>query len=132
VRGTKPNLATDPKGMGAIPRPPVDLGKDAKAEWRRAAPLLVERRIITDGDLASLENYCAAIGAAREARRIVAREGMTFMGTSGPKRHPAVGIMLESMGVANRLAAELGLTPVSRSRPAIREDVADEDDGLDL
>ncbi|WP_410824836.1 P27 family phage terminase small subunit, partial [Methylobacterium oryzisoli] len=69
----------------------------------------------------------------REARRLIAREGMTFMGASGPKRHPAVGVMNEAMGLALRLAAELGLTPVSRSRPAIRDDEHDdEDDALGL
>lgn len=127
MRGTKPHLASDPNGMASVPKAPTFLGKDAKAEWRRVTPLLVERRILTDGDLGTLESYATAIGTVREARRVIEREGMTFMGASGPKRHPAVGVMNEAMGLALRLAAELGLTPVSRSRPAIRDD--DHEDG---
>lgn len=49
------------------------------------------------------------------------------------KRSPAAGIVAEFSGLALRLAAELGLTPVSRSRPAIRDDEGDdEDDALGL
>lgn len=133
MRGTKPHLASDPNGMATIPKAPAFIGKDARAEWRRVVPLLVERRILTDADLGTLESYAIAIGTVREARRVIAREGMTFMGASGPKRHPAVGVMNEAMGLALRLAAELGLTPVSRSRPAIRDDDHDDlDDDLGL
>lgn len=38
----------------------------------------------------------------------------------------------KAMASARQLAAELGLTPVSRSRPAIREDQDDEPDPLDV
>jgi P27 family predicted phage terminase small subunit len=43
------------------------------------------------------------------------------------KRNPAVGIQSDAMTRARLLAAELGLTPVSRSRPAIRDDADDDD-----
>lgn len=133
MRGTKPNLSSDPSGMATVPRPPSWLSKDAKAEWRRVAPLLIERRILTDADLGTLENYCNAIGIVRAAQRDLAKNGLTFVTASGQvKRNPAVGIVAEFSGMALRHAAELGLTPVSRSRPAIREDGDDEDDGLDL
>ena len=44
------------------------------------------------------------------------------------KRNPAVGIQSDAMTRARLLAAELGLTPVSRSRPAIRDDDPEDDD----
>lgn len=129
MRGTKPNLASDPKGMAAIPRPPAWLSKDAKAEWRRVVPLLVERHILTDADLGTLENYANAIGTVRLAQRELAASGLVFVTTSGQvKRNPAAGIVAEFSGLALRLAAELGLTPVSRSRPAIRDDEGDDED----
>ena len=133
MRGTKPHLVSDPSGLAAVPRPPSWLSKDAKAEWRRVVPLLVERRILTDGDLGTVANYCNAIATVRQAQAELAR-GLTFevKATGQVKRHPAAGIVAEFSGLALRLAAELGLTPVSRSRPAIRDDGDDEDDGLDL
>ena len=48
----------------------------------------------------------------------------------GIKRNPAVGIQSDAMTRARLLAAELGLTPVSRSRPSIRDD-GDDDSLLD-
>ncbi len=48
------------------------------------------------------------------------------------KRNPAVGIQSDAMTRARLLAAELGLTPVSRSRPANPDDEEDEDDLSDL
>ncbi len=134
MRGTKPALASDPKGLAAIPKPPAWLSKDAKAEWRRVTPLLVERRILSDADLGTLENYANAIGNVRIAQRELAKSGLVFVTPSGQvKRSPAAGIVAEFSGIALRLAAELGLTPVSRSRPAIRDDDHDdEDDDLGL
>jgi P27 family predicted phage terminase small subunit len=133
VRGTKPHLAADPDGLAAVPRPPAWLGRDAKGEWKRVVPLLVERRILTDGDLGTVANYCNAIGTVRQAQEELARTGLTFVSSTGQmKRNPAAGIVAEFSGLALRLAAELGLTPVSRSRPAIRDDEHDEDDGLDV
>lgn len=134
MRGTKPHLAADPNGLAAIPRPPSWLGKDAKAEWRRVVPLLVERRILTDGDLGTVANYANAIGTVRAAQAELARTGLCFVTSSGQmKRNPAAGIVAEFSGLALRLAAELGLTPVSRSRPAIRDDLDDDlDDDLGL
>ena len=132
MRGTKPHLAADPSGLAAIPRPPAWLGKDAKAEWRKVVPLLVERRILTDGDLGTVANYCNAIAIACQANRELSK-GLTFETAAGMvKRHPAAGIVAEFAGLALRLAAELGLTPVSRSRPAIRDDDRHDEDELGL
>jgi P27 family predicted phage terminase small subunit len=129
MRGRKPNLTTDSGALREAPRPPTWLSKDAKAEWRRILPGLIERRIVTDGDLGTLENYCCAIGAVRECERILQRDGHVVDTDRGPKRHPASTAMKDGMTIARQLAAELGLTPVSRSRPSVRDD-SDEDDLL--
>lgn len=128
MRGTKPNLKIDAKAVRTALRAPAWLSKDAKAEWNRVMPLLVERRILTDADLGSLENYCVAIGQVREMERTLQKDGHVVFIDGVPKRHPAVGIQSDAMTRARLLAAEMGLTPVSRSRPAIRDD--DEDDSL--
>lgn len=92
-------------------------------------PDLVDRRILTVADLGGLENYCVAIGTIREMERVLQREGYTYVTDKGMiKRHPAGVILSDAMTRARLLAAELGLTPVSRSRPAIRDD--EDDDSL--
>ena len=124
MRGVKPQLVVSNDAVTKAPAPPSWLSVEAKKEWRRVMPILVERRILTTADLGSLESYCSSIGVMREAQAILNVEGLVLDG----KRHPAFGIMNAAQTTARLSAAELGLTPVSRSRPAIRED--DDDDGL--
>ena len=99
------------------------MSKDAKTEWRRILPALVERRVLTDADLGSVENYCISIGRARELERLIQRA-----------IDPALcRLQDKAIATARQLAAELGLTPVSRSRPSVRESNNDSDDSpLDL
>lgn len=127
MRGVKPHLVVDNAAVSKAPPVPTWLSKDAKAEWRRVVPILVERRILTTADLGSLENYCTAIGQVREMERQLQRDGHVIDTDKGLKRHPAVGIQSDAMTRARLLAAELGLTPVSRSRPALRGESAGDD-----
>lgn len=123
MRGTKPHLVIDNDAVRTAPAAPAWLSKDAKAEWKRVMPILVERKILTVADLASFENYCVAIGTVRDMERTLQAAGYTYVTEGGAiKRHPAVAIQSDAMTRARLLAAELGLTPVSRSRPAIRDD----------
>ncbi|WP_020187101.1 phage terminase small subunit P27 family [Methylopila sp. 73B] len=128
MRGPKPALRQDAAAVADVPRAPTWLTKDAKAEWRRIMPLLVERRILTDADMGSVENYCLAIGQVRIAQRTIDADGLTTTTATGLRAHPAVKIQSDAMTRARLLAAELGLTPVSRSRPSIREDQTAADD----
>jgi P27 family predicted phage terminase small subunit len=127
MRGRKPVLQGDANAFAEPLNPPSWLSKDAKAEWRRIMPDLTKRRILTTADLGSLENYCIAIATVRVTERALQAEGLTYATDKGViKRHPATAIQAESMTRARLLAAELGLTPVSRSRPSIRDDNDDE------
>lgn len=136
MRGVKPRLVVDNAAVSKAPPAPGWLSKDAKAEWRRVVPILVERRILTTADLGSLENYCTAIGQVREMERHLQGHGHVFeafkekdgeLVSTGLKRNPAVGIQSDAMTRARLLAAELGLTPVSRSRPSVRGESAGDD-----
>ncbi|WFU69439.1 phage terminase small subunit P27 family [Bradyrhizobium sp. CB2312] len=118
MRGRKPQLAADANALDASTRPPSWLSKHAKAEWRRVMPELAKRRILTPADLGCLESYCIAIGRIRELE-ILLRAGID------PK---LCRMQDKAMVTARQLAAELGLTPVSRSRPAVRDNNDQDDD----
>jgi P27 family predicted phage terminase small subunit len=119
MKGRKPELVADAMAIVAATKPPVWLGKHAKAEWRRVMPELAKRRILTSADLGSLESYCIAIGRIRELEKLL-RAGID------PK---LFRMQDKAMVTARQLAAELGLTPVSRSRPSVRDnDDSDDDD----
>ena len=125
MKGTKPTLVEDADAATAIPAPPAWLPRTGKAEWRRVVPLLVARRILTDADLGSVENYCMAQSTVRLAAKhmAAATDPDTLL-----RMHR---MQTQAMQTARQLAAELGLTPVSRSRPALRPDDPDDDDDDD-
>jgi P27 family predicted phage terminase small subunit len=85
--------------------------------------------VLTEADLGTLESYCVSAGVIRECQRVINRDGVML----GNKRHPAFGMMNSSQATMRLAANELGLTPVSRSRPSIRDDdPGDDDNPLDI
>lgn len=118
MKGRKPELTADANAIAAEMKPPAWLSRHAKAEWRRVMPELAKRRILTTADMGCLESYCIAIGRIREIELLL-RPGID------PK---LFRMQDKAMVTARQLAAELGLTPVSRSRPAVRENDNEGDD----
>lgn len=116
MKGTKPHLRVDRDAIKKALPAPKWLSAEAKTEWRRVMPILVERRILTTADLGSLEHYCIATG------RVRAVETEMQATTNAGMKVKLFRVQDKAMQSARLLAAELGLTPVSRSRPAIRED----------
>ena len=116
MRGRKPELAGASDGLTKPIAAPSWLSKYSKAEWRRVIPELAKRRILTPADFGSLESYCIAVGRIRELEKLL-RAGID------PK---LFRMQDKAMVTARQLAAELGLTPVSRSRPSIRDDNEDD------
>ncbi|MBJ7578148.1 phage terminase small subunit P27 family [Devosia sp. MC532] len=131
TRGRKPNaIVMGSSPVTEVPSPPSYFPKDAKAEWRKIAPILVlERKTLTEADLGTLESYCLSTSSMRQAQRIINVDGLV---TADGKRHPAFGIMNAAQTTQRLCAAELGLTPVSRSRPAVRNDAGGDDDDSPL
>lgn len=136
MKGTKPHLRIEREALEDMP-PPDWFTADAAAEWSRIVPILAQRKILTTADLGNLENYCMSIGMARQMEREIQKYGAVQMvfaldkeGNSrciGAKKNPAVAIQKDAVNTARLLAAELGATPVSRSRPTVSDD-EDEDD----
>lgn len=126
MRGRKPAVIVGGSNpVTVVPTPPSYFPKDAKAEWRKIAPILVlERKTLTEADMGTLESYCLSTSTMRQAQRIINVEGLV---TADGKRHPAFGIMNAAQTTQRLCAAELGLTPVSRSRPAVRSGGDDDD-----
>ncbi|RZN10289.1 phage terminase small subunit P27 family [Bradyrhizobium genosp. SA-3] len=118
MKGRKPQLAADANALDASTKPPSWLSKNAKAEWRRVMPELAKRRILTIADLGSLESYCVAMGRVRQLEALLRTDIDLKLLRAQDK----------SMVTARQLAAELGLTPVSRSRPAVRDNDDQDDD----
>ncbi len=135
MRGTKPHLKLERDVLPDMAAPDF-MGPDAAAEWDRVYPLLVERKILTRADLGILENYCEAIGLAREMGREIKKLGAVQLiyqldkdgvaRVTNSRKNPAVAVQSDASNRARLMASELGLTPVSRSRPTVSDE--DEDD----
>lgn len=128
-RKAEPQPIADP--IRKVPSAPKDMSAEAKAEWRRVMPVLVERRVLSKADIAACERYCEATGDVTIARARIKLDGDYLTNSRGElKRHPAFVTVRESAAEARRWAAELGLTPASRSRAGAHDD--DEDNPMDL
>lgn len=125
TRGLKPStIVAGTSPVTTVPKAPTYLSKDAKAEWRRVAPILTdERKVLTVADLAALENYVIAVATMRQAHRELEASGLLIAG----KRNPASTILLQAQQQMLRAAGELGLTPASRSRASMAAGDDDED-----
>lgn len=120
MKGRKPKLAVIDGGTvrGKCPSAPGWLTAQAKAEWKRAAPELHGRNLLSADTLATLESYCVAVGVVRETEEIMAREGRITQSEKGSQPHPAFRMQSAAMREARLLAAELGLTPHRRGAKA--------------
>jgi P27 family predicted phage terminase small subunit len=118
LRGVKPILSPDRDPLTKAPAAPKWLSEEARAEWKRIMPRLVADRLITRADLTGIENYCVAVG---HVRAIEATFRMT-----GTLDKVLFGMQNRAMQTARQLAAEYGLSPVSRAR--VGSNAANEDD----
>lgn len=128
TRGLKPTtIVAGSSPVVGVPKTPSYLNKEAKAEWRRVAPILIdERKVLTEADLSALENYVIAVATMRQAHKELHATGFLV----GGKRNPLSTILLQAQQQQLRAAGELGLTPAARSRATISEAANDDEDFL--
>ncbi|MDN2580242.1 phage terminase small subunit P27 family [Aquibium sp. ELW1220] len=130
MRGRKPAITALDGALSTSPAAPKWLPPHARTEWRRVVPQLVADRKIAAHELATVESYCLAVATMRSAEEAVRKHGLTYESDSGPKRRPETTILKENLEAARRLAAELGLTPASRTKNKGGAPGNDDDDAL--
>lgn len=86
--------------------PPAHLSKDARAWWRQVSTTYE----LEEHHLRLLRLACESWDRADQARRILAREGVTYRDRFGkPRKHPAVSIEEQARLQFARLLRELDL-----------------------
>lgn len=126
TRGVKPKqIVAASSPARKVPPAPSGLSKEAKAEWRRVAPILHKRNTLDAADYPTLEAYCVHFSVIRQAQRSIDDLGLVL---PDGKRNPAYGALKESSLLLVRCAGELGLTPSARSRASVMEATDDDDD----
>lgn len=119
LRGRKPKVSADREPLVKSPPVPKHLNQYAREEWRRIMPRLIADQVITKADLGGVEDLCIARGYVRQ----IEDERRT---AGGIIDKTAFGILNRAMQTARQLAAEFGLSPVSRAR--IASAATDDDD----
>ncbi len=118
LRGVKPSISRDSNALTKVPAAPKHLSPYARAEWKRIIPGLIERGIVVRSDLSGLEELCTVRGLARTYTEAL---------TTNPLDKVVFGMLNRALQTARQLAAEYGLSPVSRAR--VGSAATDDDDG---
>ena len=120
------------KTKQAPPRCPDWIGKEAKAEWRRLAPELERRGLLTSLDVAAFACYCQAWSQYAAAEAVLNERGLTYMATNGRVvERPEVAISASALKLVLSFGREFGLTPAGRARLNLPPQLSDEDDEFD-
>ena len=115
--GKRPLNAREPRPEPDLPTCPAHLLPTAKAEWKRLARELWQLGVITRLDRATLAAYCQAYGRWVEAeKKLKDTPGILRMPSGYIQMNPWLTIATKQMELMQRFAAELGMTPSSRSR----------------
>lgn len=91
-------------------KPPASLKGRARKEWVQLADELIEKGVLTVADLTAFETYCQLVGECDTYERLIRRVGRTDAHKLG-----YAGFLLKLRAQQKQYAAELGLTPSSRS-----------------
>jgi P27 family predicted phage terminase small subunit len=100
-----------------MPPCPEHLDVEARKVWERLAPQLHARGLLTELDVDALGALCSTQAILSEARERLADEGLVVTGPRGAvKPSPWLAIANQAQRDLRSLAAEFGLTPLSRQR----------------
>ena len=118
------------KQIKRVPKAPTWLSVEAKAEWKRVAPILIKLDILTEGDISTFAAYCSAYGKLVVATKFIenVREHMDLMLSLGCTEIEASALMTtksatihakmhnDSIDQMIKLGNLFGLSPVARSK----------------
>jgi P27 family predicted phage terminase small subunit len=113
-----------PFADGQHPRQPDGLFPDAVTAWSEIVAELRQLGILDSADAMLLEAAAVCTGRLRQARALVAEEGLTTRGDRGAVVNPLVRIELSSIAQLRQILSELGLSPTSRARLGLGEEAA--------
>lgn len=100
-------------GLPEIPRP---LTTDARKEWNRVAPILLELGTLTPADGAALATYCETLERYRDCQKQVKAQGMTVRTTQGYSAHPLLLEMRTCQRFMRDFENDFGMRHYARTR----------------
>lgn len=106
----------EPRLPVEAPEAPNWLKGEAKREWNRLVPILMEAGVLTLADRGALAMTCQSWADYLRAKDVVDKEGITVeTATGGTKVHPAVTIQRAAWAQYIKGCALFGIDPADRS-----------------
>jgi P27 family predicted phage terminase small subunit len=108
-----------------VPKMPSYLSTDARKEWRRLLPLLMNRGSLTAGDAQGLALHCETFARWVKCQKQINEEGLMLAVTvldkhgekvTRTKPHPCLRIAQDCERSLRVSLASMGLTPQSREK----------------
>jgi P27 family predicted phage terminase small subunit len=109
-----------PSPLREAPEPPAHLNKDGRHFWEVSIPALHELGLLDKVDGPALEMAAVAYQRFHEARRVIAKQGVTARGSQNQIReHPLLATERKAQLTFLRFAEQYGLTSAARARLGI-------------
>ena len=111
----------EPRPVLEEPSCPSWLRQEAKREWKRVVPILLELGLLSKLDRAVLSVYCDAWADVYECEKTLRKVGPTFTTEKGyVVQHPMVAMKSKARDQIRAFGSLLGLSPSDRTRLDVR------------
>lgn len=109
-----------------LPNPPHFFDAIAAFEWNRIGHELIEKGLLTQGDMGAFTMYCLNCARVAACEVILKARGMTYITDQGYEMaRPEVSIARQCGAEVRKFAQEFGLTPSARSRVRVTTPAAE-------
>lgn len=112
-----PQAATKAAALPLFEMPDmVRQDREAKKEWDRIVPAVIEAGLALKVDTAALAGYCLCWSRIVTAEADIRKHGLVMTTKDGPRPRPEVKIARDNWTQLRYFAEEFGFTPAGRAR----------------
>ena len=123
-----PDHEPEPETLREIPKPPAGMNRWARALWKRVAAQLVDLKMLSELDLATLEMLCHAYGMFSECREAIyhprdpetgkkhKRTLAQYLAGQNSQTTPELSAMKSAWQTYRAYMSGFGFDPASRNR----------------
>jgi P27 family predicted phage terminase small subunit len=119
VQGTRRDRVNDREPQPdpeVAPEPPAWLDETALAVWRRLAPDMIAKKVLTGWDVETFAIVCDAVARHAQAAQLVAQRGVMVSGDKGRLvKNPAAQLVRDYAAIVATFGGRFGLTPADRA-----------------
>lgn len=122
-----------PSTRSTPPACPQWLRPEARRVWKRLAPDLRRRGVLTEWDREAFAVYCEAVVHHRQACEILDASAVIIRGAQGNLvKNPLLQVIRDQAAIIRAFSQEFGLTPSARSTIKVGEGGPDGEELFDL